>query len=285
MKQGIEWEYVKCTQEEELKIAISAEGKNLESRVGQRLGDSQYLVIVDLETMAFEAVPNPGASGQGAAGIQAVVLAISKEANRVFTGYCSPTAKKYLAANGIQIFTGVVGTVAEVLEKYREGNYQDYKDAEARPEASLFKIDKAALIDTIRNSANQFVNLLPILASVILLIGLFNAFVSRELLCSLFSGNTILDTFYGAFFGSILAGNPINSYVIGGKLLEYGVGLFAITSFIVAWVTVGLIQLPVEIAVLGKKFALVRNVVSFVVSIAIAILTVVVLNTVRGLFY
>ena len=32
LKQGIEWEYVKCIQEEELKIAISAEGKNLESK-------------------------------------------------------------------------------------------------------------------------------------------------------------------------------------------------------------------------------------------------------------
>jgi len=89
-----------------------------------------------------------------------------------------------------------------------------------------------------------------------------------------------LDTFWGACFGSILAGNPINSYVIAGELLKYGISLFAITALIVTWVTVGLVQLPAEIAALGKKFALVRNALCFILAIPIAILTVVMVNLV-----
>ena len=106
--------------------------------------------------------------------------------------------------------------------------------------------------------------------------------MSKELISSIFSGNTALDSLWGACLGSILAGNPINSYIIGGELLEYGVSLFAVTALIIAWVTVGLVQLPAEIAALGRRFALTRNAISFILSIAIAIITVVVLNLIKG---
>jgi hypothetical protein len=129
-----------------------------------------------------------------------------------------------------------------------------------------------------RKSARQFANLLPMLAGVVLLIGLFNTFVSREVLASVFSGEPALDTLRGASFGSILAGNPINSYIIGGELLKDGVSLYAVTALIVTWVTVGLVQLPAEIAALGRRFGLVRNGLCFALSIPIAILTVLILT-------
>ncbi len=265
-----------------MRIAISAEDRDLEARVGDRFGLSQYLLIVDSETMAFEAVPNPGASDQRGTGIQTVVLVISKNVNTVLTGYISQTAKRHLSTNGIEVLTGLYGTVAEVLEKYKKGDLQKHMGVVRKPESRGVKIDKVALVHALRSSANQFANLLPILVSVVLLIGIFNAFVSKELIYSIFSGNTALDSIWGACLGSILAGNPINSYIIGGELLEYGVSLFAITSLIIAWVTVGLVQLPAEIVALGRSFALVRNAVSFILSIAIAIITVVVLNLIKG---
>jgi len=131
-----------------------------------------------------------------------------------------------------------------------------------------------------RSSAKQFINLLPILIGVVLLIGLFNEFVSKDFLASIFSGNMTLDTLWGACFGSIFAGNPINSYVIGGELLKYDVSLFAVTALIITWVTVGLVQLPAEITALGRRFALLRNGLSFILSIPIAIITVVILSLV-----
>jgi len=112
--------------------------------------------------------------------------------------------------------------------------------------------------------------------------GLFNTFISKDLLASVFSGNSALDTIRGACFGSILAGNPINSYVIGNGLLGHGVSLFAVTASIIAWVTVGLIQLPAEIAAPGRRFAFLRNTLCFILSIPIAILTVLILNLTTG---
>ena len=268
-----------------MKIAIPADKPDLEAKVGTRLGTSQYLVIVDLKTMAFEAVTGPAASGQSISGIEVVVLAISKKVNAVLTGYCNPTAEKYLSASGIEVLTGVSGTVSEVVERYKNGDLLKDMGVEQESESRRTRFDRPTLFHALKASFNQFVNLLPILVGVFLLIGLFNAFVSKELISSLFSGNRALDTLLGACFGTLFTGNPINSYIIGGELLEYGVSLLAVTAFIIAWVTVGLVQLPAEISALGFRFALVRNAASFLMSIAIAFTTVGVLNFIKGLFF
>jgi len=56
--------------------------------------------------------------GKRAAGMRAVVLAISKEVDMVLTGYCSPTAMKYLSDNGIDVATGIKGTITEAVVQY-----------------------------------------------------------------------------------------------------------------------------------------------------------------------
>ena len=65
-------------------------------------------------------------------------------------------------------------------------------------------------------------------------------------------------------------------------MLEQEVSLFAVTAFIAAWVTIGLVQLPAEMAALGKKFALIRNALSFALCMAISFLTVVTYYAILG---
>ncbi len=261
-----------------MKIAISADGSNLDAKVAHRFGASEYLLIVEVDSGDYEAVPNPVSTRQRGAGVQAIVLAVGKGAKAVLTGYCSPAIANQLKANGIEVLTGMTGTVRDAVEQYRKGHLERY---EAQLNSATAMVDKAVLIHAARNAARQFVTLLPVLVGVVLLIGLFDTFVSKELLSSIFSGNVALDTLWGACFGSIFAGNPINSYVIGGELLKYGVSLFAVTAFIVTWVTVGLVQMPAEIAAFGKRFALLRNGLSFALAIPVTILTVVILNLVE----
>ena len=43
-----------------------------------------------------------------------------------------------------------------------------------------------------------------------------------------------------------------------------------ITALIVSWVTVGIVHLPAEAAILGARFALWRNAISFVLAIVMA---------------
>lgn len=124
---------------------------------------------------------------------------------------------------------------------------------------------------------NSFKQSLPIIVGVLLLMGLVIIAVPKEFYAMVFSGNKFLDPLVGALAGSISGGNPITSYILGGELLKQGVSLLAVTAFLLAWVTVGIIQLPAESLMLGKKFAIIRNGVSFLMAIVIAVLAVITL--------
>lgn len=117
----------------------------------------------------------------------------------------------------------------------------------------------------------------PTLIGVLLLTSFIVTVVPNELYARVFVDNYFIDALFGAIVGSIAAGNPMTSYVLSGELLERGVSMIAVTAFLVTWVTVGIVQLPAEIMMLGKKFAITRNVVSFVSAILIAFLTVITL--------
>ena len=117
----------------------------------------------------------------------------------------------------------------------------------------------------------QFQTLLPRLVGVVLLLGLFRGFVSKQTLLALFSGTAVFDSLWGGVLGSLLAGNPVNSYVIGDGLLDAGVGMAAVTALMLAWVNVGIIQLPAESAALGRRFAVVRNLAGFVMAVLMSL--------------
>jgi len=118
----------------------------------------------------------------------------------------------------------------------------------------------------------------PLILGTILLVSLFSTIASPKLYTKIFTKNPILNSFIGSAIGSISAGNPIISYIFGGELLKQGISLIAVTAFLVAWVTVGVIQLPAESMLLGKKFAVIRNLTAFLLAIITAIITISILN-------
>lgn len=131
--------------------------------------------------------------------------------------------------------------------------------------------NRKSIFLSISGAFKSFGSAIPLFIGIILLLGLLRTYVPPKLISSIFKGKVFTDTILGSIFGSISAGNAVTSYIIGGELLKEGISLFAVTAFIVAWVTVGVIQLPAEAAILGKRFAVLRNVLSFVLSIAVAI--------------
>jgi len=138
--------------------------------------------------------------------------------------------------------------------------------------------------DTFTQSAQKAIKGLwmafPMILGTVLLVSLISVVVPKSFYVSFFSKNSFLNSFIGSLIGSISAGNPITSYIFGGEMLSQGIGLVAVTAFIASWVTVGLIQLPAESTILGKKFAILRNVTSFIFSIIVAIITVLILGAI-----
>lgn len=120
---------------------------------------------------------------------------------------------------------------------------------------------------------NNFKTSMPILIGVLMLLVLVKSGIPNDFFARLFTGKGLLDPFIGALFGSVAAGNPITSYVIGGELFENGISLTVVLAFILSWFTVGIVQLPAESLMLGRRFVLVRNAASFLLAMLIAVLT------------
>jgi predicted Fe-Mo cluster-binding NifX family protein len=107
-----------------MKVAVSATGTDLNAQVDPRFGRCAYFIIVDTDTMAFEAIQNPYITAGGGAGIQSAQLVANKGAQAVLTGNCGPNAFQTLSAAGVQVITGVSGTVGEAVERYKSGQFQ-----------------------------------------------------------------------------------------------------------------------------------------------------------------
>ena len=133
---------------------------------------------------------------------------------------------------------------------------------------------KTALVNTFKT----LTMVMPMLLSVIGLMGLFEALVTPEMIQSVFKGSVLSDTLIGTGVGAISVGQPFLSYAIGGELLDEGVSLYAVTAFILSFVTLGLIQLPLEWSLFGTRFTVLRNVLSFIFALLISIATVSILG-------
>ena len=118
------------------------------------------------------------------------------------------------------------------------------------------------------------VSMLPMLFAIILLLGLFDTYITKEMLASLFVSNNFIDSVIGTSMGAVLTGNPMISYILGGELRDSGVSLYAVTAFVLSWVTLGVVQLPAEVEVFGARFTLYRTVLAFITTLIISILTV-----------
>ena len=108
-----------------MKVCVSAVADSLDAQVDPRFGRCSYLVVVDSESMEFEAIPNTASGAMGGAGIQAAQTIASKGVKVLITGNVGPNAFQALSAAGIKIVTGAFGTVREAVEKYKRGEFRE----------------------------------------------------------------------------------------------------------------------------------------------------------------
>lgn len=104
-----------------MRIAITATGPDLNSGVDPRFGRCAYFIIVDPQTMKYESIENPNISLGGGAGIQSAQLMAQEEVDTVLTGNCGPNAFRTFEAAGVQVITGVSGSIQEAVNQYNSG--------------------------------------------------------------------------------------------------------------------------------------------------------------------
>ena len=104
-----------------MRIAITVNGPTLDANVDPRFGRCAYFLIVDTDTMEFEAIENSNAALGGGAGIQSGQLIAAKEVKFVLTGNCGPNAHETLSAAGIGVIPGCSGAVRDAVERFKAG--------------------------------------------------------------------------------------------------------------------------------------------------------------------
>ncbi len=104
-----------------MKIAVTSVGRTMDAQVDPRFGRAACFVVVDTQSMEFQAVEDSNVDAGGGAGISAVKVVIDAGAKAVLTGNCGPNAERTLRAGNVKLYTGVTGTVAEAVEQFKAG--------------------------------------------------------------------------------------------------------------------------------------------------------------------
>lgn len=105
------------------KIAVSSEGRDMDSPVDPRFGRASGFIIIDPDTMSSGYVSNTASQGMAqGAGIQAAELMTLHGVGVVLTGYVGPKAFQALSAAGIKIGQNLEDlSVRQAVEKYKKG--------------------------------------------------------------------------------------------------------------------------------------------------------------------
>ena len=112
-----------------MKVAVSADQKDLESPIDPRFGRCPFFIIVNTDDMSFEAFDNEGIALSGGAGIQAAQFLASKGAEVIITGNVGPNAVSTLSAAGLEVVTGQTGTVRQAIDDYKKGKLKSSGEA------------------------------------------------------------------------------------------------------------------------------------------------------------
>jgi len=114
-----------------MKIAISSNGKDLNSDIDLRFGRAFGFIIynTDDDTFSF-ADNNQNLNAPQGAGIQSAQNVANQNVDAIITGHCGPKAFKVLSEAGVKIYTGAEGTVKETVQKFKKGELQEALSAD-----------------------------------------------------------------------------------------------------------------------------------------------------------
>lgn len=120
-----------------MKIAITAEESNMESKIDQRFGRCRYFLVFDIEYPdGLEVVENQGAIQGHGAGIRAGQQMGELEVEAVITGSLGPNAAEILSKLGIRSYHAA-GKAKDAVEDLKNSKLKEI-DEISEPHSGLF---------------------------------------------------------------------------------------------------------------------------------------------------
>ena len=122
-------------------------------------------------------------------------------------------------------------------------------------------------------AARRFIRILPAFLIMLILISVVLYLVPDELISRyLGSDNKLIGVALASFLGSITIMPGFIAFPLAGILVQKGVAYMVIAAFTTTLMMVGVLTAPVEKAYFGIKVTVIRNVVSFFIALAVALM-------------
>lgn len=112
-----------------MKIAVTAQDKDLDAEFDSRFGRCKYFVIVDLDTDEHRIEQNEAMTALGGAGVKSAQFLAGCGVSAVITGHIGPNASRALQAAGIRVFIMESGTVRDAIKASKEGKLTEVSGA------------------------------------------------------------------------------------------------------------------------------------------------------------
>lgn len=136
-----------------------------------------------------------------------------------------------------------------------------------------FFADRERSINAVKRGLLSFVRILPTVLTIVLIIGLLLGFVPPETIQQFVGEQSgVVGVLLTAAAGSVLHIPSIVAFPLAASFLDIGASITVTAVFITTLTMIGVVTLPLEIRELGWRFALLRNTVSLVGALLIAVL-------------
>ncbi|MCG8569699.1 MAG: hypothetical protein MJB14_06135 [Spirochaetes bacterium] len=137
-----------------------------------------------------------------------------------------------------------------------------------------FMKDRNKTIKGLQIAYKKFLNILAPLVGMLILVSIALFFITEELITRYLSnGDQSISVLIASILGSITLMPGFIAFPLSGILRQNGVTYMVISAFTSTLMMVGIITFPIEKNYLGIHAALMRNVIAFLIALAVALMT------------
>ncbi len=124
----------------------------------------------------------------------------------------------------------------------------------------------------LRVALRRFLKLLPPFLTMLVMVALVLAALPKEVFVRYLGGdNLALTTAAAALLGSLTLMPGFIAFPLSGLLLQQGVPYIVLAAFTTTLMMVGVLTFPIERSYLGTRIALVRNLISLLIALGVAL--------------
>lgn len=133
--------------------------------------------------------------------------------------------------------------------------------------------DKNKTLNSMKMARGMMKNMIGEIIAILFLIGLILTFIPPEVIKNVLGKtNVFISTIVSAIVGSITLIPAFVAFPLVGSFVDVGASIVPAVAFLTTLTMVGIVTFPLEKQEFGLKFTVVRNSLSFVFAVIIALL-------------